>query len=291
MLSGFLFVLLAAASYAFFPIFSKIAFEADLEALDLISWRFSIATIAIWLSWFLRTRQLILPPLKRRQILSLLCLGALFTGVALVAFMALERIPASTYTLIIYTYPAMVGVMGWFMGDTLTNKTWLAIGATLLGCVLTAGGQFTLGQPLDIIFPLANAFLYAVYLILVGRYTRQIDGFSSAFYSITGSLLVLIPVMLWRGIYLPTDLKAWIAILGIGVIATVVPIMAMFEGIARIGAANASVLSTIEPVFTILLAIVLLHEKIVLLQLVGGALIIFSVIQLALSQRRAETVA
>lgn len=288
MFKGFLFVLIAAGSYSLFPIFSKIAYRAELEALDLLTWRFMIATTAIWLLWTAREKRLVWPAVTRRQTLMLIALGMLFTIIALMAFLSLERIPASTYTLLIYTYPAMVGIIGGVLGEKLPMMTWLAIGIALIGCALTVGGRLDVSDPMDVFLPLSNAAVYAVYLTIAGRYIRHIPGFTSGLLSITGSLLPMLVVLVVRGLKFPTTGEGWIAVFGIGLISSVVPILAMFEGINRIGAANASILSTIEPVFTVILAIILLHERVTLLQVLGGALILGSVIQLALSQSRTE---
>jgi drug/metabolite transporter (DMT)-like permease len=63
-------------------------------------------------------------------------------------------------------------------------------------------------------------------------------------------------------------------LLAIAGICTVLPIAAFFAGLARLGPARASILSTIEPVITILLAALVLGETIGLLQILGGALIL-----------------
>ena len=78
----------------------------------------------------------------------------------------------------------------------------------------------------------------------------------------------------------PADLPsaAWPGILGIGIISTFVAIQTFYAGTRRIGAAQASLISTFEPVWTITLASLLLGETLGPLQLVGGALVIGGVI-------------
>ena len=62
------------------------------------------------------------------------------------------------------------------------------------------------------------------------------------------------------------------------VISTFVAIQTFSAGSRRIGAAQASLISTVEPVWTISLAALLLGERLGPIQLVGGALVIGGVI-------------
>lgn len=63
--------------------------------------------------------------------------------------------------------------------------------------------------------------------------------------------------------------------------STVAAITLYFAGLARIGPTRASTLSTIEPAFTVLLASLVLGERIETLQVVGGGLILVAVVMLA----------
>lgn len=57
--------------------------------------------------------------------------------------------------------------------------------------------------------------------------------------------------------------------------------LAIFAGLSRIGPTRASTLSTIEPVFTVVLASLVLGERIEMLQILGGGLILIAVVMLA----------
>jgi len=85
----------------------------------------------------------------------------------------------------------------------------------------------------------------------------------------------------WRGPTWPATAAGWIAILGIAILSTVVAITLFFAGLDRIGPTRASTLSTIEPLFTVLLAAAVLGETIAPVQLAGGALILTAVVLLA----------
>jgi drug/metabolite transporter (DMT)-like permease len=71
---------------------------------------------------------------------------------------------------------------------------------------------------------------------------------------------------------------AWPGLIGVGVIATFVAIQTFYAGTKRIGAAQASLISTIEPVYTVILAAILFGERLTPVQLAGGALILAAVV-------------
>ena len=60
--------------------------------------------------------------------------------------------------------------------------------------------------------------------------------------------------------------------------ATFIAIQTFYAGAQRIGAAQASLISTVEPIWTICLAALLFGERLTPIQLVGGALIIGGVL-------------
>jgi drug/metabolite transporter (DMT)-like permease len=283
-ISGTLFSILSACGYAFLPIFAKLAYQEGLGALDILIWRFVIASALLWPIALLWQRNSLLRLLTRRDVATLLALGGVFAVVALLSFWGLERIPAAIYSPLFYTYPAMVALISMLMGERLPVSAWLAIGLATVGCTINAfaaGDRLVIANPLDIVFPLSAAGFYAIYLTQASRRTRHISGLTSGVISISSTLAVLLIVGAFvTGVKVPTTLNGWGVAVGIAIVSTVVAILAMFAGMARIGAARASILSTLEPVITVILATLLLKENLGIAQLGGGALIVLSALLL-----------
>ena len=68
--------------------------------------------------------------------------------------------------------------------------------------------------------------------------------------------------------------------LGIIVVSTIIPVVTFLAGLERIGPTNAAMLSTIEPIITVLLAAWLFGDKLLPIVMVGGGLILVAVILL-----------
>jgi drug/metabolite transporter (DMT)-like permease len=71
---------------------------------------------------------------------------------------------------------------------------------------------------------------------------------------------------------------AWPGLVGVGVVSTFLAIQTFYEGAKRIGAAQAALVSTVEPIYTIALAALLFGERLGPIQLGGGTLIIIGVL-------------
>ena len=79
---------------------------------------------------------------------------------------------------------------------------------------------------------------------------------------------------------------AWPGLIAVGVVATFIAIQCFYAGTRRIGAAQASLVSTVEPVWTIALASWLLGERLQPIQLLGGVIILMGVVLAQTGGRR-----
>lgn len=273
---GVLLVLISALGYAWLPIFAKWAYAEGLSPTDLLALRFIIAAPTMWLlTWRDTAQSRALPRSK------LIAAGALFAIVALTAFFSLALIPSSLYTLMLYTYPAMVVLLARLMGDPLSPQAIIALLLTLVGIGLTVPvrademAQVNLG---GVGLGLLNAALYAVYILFSQRILSGHGAVAHATrWSITGSLFVLLAIIMLQGLTLPVSWVGWASAIGMALICTVLPIFTFLTGMKYLGASKASILSSIEPFVTLLLAVGLLGEHLTWQQSMGGALILVSV--------------
>jgi drug/metabolite transporter (DMT)-like permease len=82
--------------------------------------------------------------------------------------------------------------------------------------------------------------------------------------------------------------EAWLWLVLMALVSTVVAVSAFFAGLRRVGPSEAAILSTFEPVVTVALAYAALGERLTAAQLAGGALVLAAVILLQLRPRSAK---
>jgi drug/metabolite transporter (DMT)-like permease len=222
-------------------------------------------------------------PLPRgKTLLGLVLMGGLgYAGQSFSYFTALQFAPAGLVAVLLYLYPALVtGLSFAVLKQPITRIKLGALILSLLGILLVidvqSGGQMT-----GILLAILAAVIYAVYIMAGAKVTQGTDIRVSSTVIITSAAVVYGVYGAWHGLSLPNSEVGWVGSIGLALIGTVVAVWAFFEGVKRIGAVDASMLSTLEPVVTVVLAWVLLGERLTALNLCGGVLILVAAVLLA----------
>lgn len=314
---GIALVVVSACGYGSGPLFAKPAYAAGVDWLTLLAWRFLVAALLSW-AWLLAwpSGRRALRQLSRRRVVVLVLLGFFFVGNSGTYFAGLETVSASLSALIVYLYPALVAVMTLRFGRRLEGRrAWGALALATLGVALAVGGiDPSRPPPLDgLLLMLSSPLIYAVWIVLAGRLAGERSGDrgrlarvppheseTAAVASVpdaapTAAIMLSATAAAWwlaalaiNHPVLPDTIPsaAWLPLLGIGIIATAVAVQAFYAGTRRISAAQASLVSTVEPVYTIVLAALLLGEQLTPVQIVGGVLVITGVL---VAQSRQQT--
>ncbi len=290
-------VLVSAASFGSGALFAKPVYAAGVDWLTLLAWRFLIGASLSWV-WLAGSaaRRAGLLRLSRRRVLVALALGVLYLGNSGTYYAGLETVSASLAALIVFIYPAIVAVLSLRVGHRLVGRRpWVALAMALAGTALALGGIPAGAVPplSGLLAVIASPIIYAVWIVLSARLSGETservggeadDGADTA--AATALMMVATAVGFWalaiaaHRPVLPADVPgvAWPGIVGIGLVSTFVAIQTFYEGTKRIGAAQASLISTFEPIWTITLAALLFGETLGPLQLVGGAFVIGGVL-------------
>ena len=270
--------LASGAAFGAMAIFGKLAYGAGATAGTLLSGRFMLAALVFWL--FVPLREV--RALARRDIAAGLALGA--CGYAVQAgcyFAALERIDASLLSLLLYTFPVMVAVAAVALGrERLAPRrvVALALASSGLALVVGAAGAGTL-EPLGAALALSAAVVYTTYILVSQGVAARVAPQVLSALVCTGAAVSLTVGAALLGQLRPGALSAsgwgWLAC--IALVSTVAAITLFFAGLKRVGPTTASILATVEPVMTVLLAFLVFGERLGALQLVGGALVVSAV--------------
>jgi len=274
-------MLLSALAYSMFTIFGKNILE-ELDAVDVLVWRFLIAVPLAWVVVGVRIRFGGPGPFSVAWVPRFTA-GVLFGAVAWLAFVGLDQLPGALYIVIIYTYPAMVAVGATLLGRPSGRQLWVAVLITLIGIALTvpevldgAGGATVAG----LLFTLGNALTYAAYVIYSERLvTDGGDELVASAWSLTGSLaFAAVAAMISWPLRAPSSLGGFGSALGLAAVSTVLASMAFFLGVRRLGPSAAALVATTEPVLTLIWVILILDESLKPVQMLGAALVIAGVL-------------
>ena len=276
----------SGAAFGAMAIFGKLAYDDGANAGTLLAVRFVLAAVLFWLIVLAgRAVTAELRSLTRRDIGLALGLGA--AGYSLQAgfyFLALERIDASLLSLLLYTFPAMVATAAVLLGrERMDGRRLAALALASVGLVLVlagarAGALDTVGTALA----LAAALVYSTYILASDGVAARVRPALLAALVCTGAAVSMTAGTAVLGQLRPADVGAagwgWLACLAL--VSTVVAVALFFAGLRRVGPTTASILATVEPLVTVLLAFAVFGEALGPVQLAGGALVVAAVLAL-----------
>lgn len=187
-------------------------------------------------------------------------------------FAALHHASAGLVALLLYAYPTLVALLAAaFLGERLGGMRLLLLAIGFGGIGLMLGGGS--GSATGIALGLAAALVYSIYILVGARELGSADALGVSTVVCLSAAAMLALTAPFTQPRFPQDAAGWLAI---GAIAacSVVAILCFFAGLKRVGPATASIVSTLEPVVTVVLAWAVLGETLGALQLAGGAVVL-----------------
>ncbi|HEY0398298.1 MAG TPA: DMT family transporter [Acidimicrobiia bacterium] len=274
--------LLSATGFGALPVLGKAAYDAGLGPLSLLWGRFGLAAVAFWLvvAFVVRPAR---PP--ARFVVAGLLMGALGYAVeAGLFFVALERVDASLVELLLYAYPAIVTAVALGAGrEAPAPRLLAALALATLGVMGVFAGSLASGvDPIGLGLGLGAAVVYAGYVLAGERVVTAVHPVLLAALVATGATASFTAAgLVHGGLPYPRTAAGWESVAVIAAVATVVPMATLFAGIERVGAPTASIVSTFEPVVTVVLAGLFLGESLSLVEATGAAGVLLAVRLLA----------
>ena len=283
--SGTLICLASASGFGAMGVLGKLAYGDGSTVGTLLATRFALAALLFWVLMLAGRATSELRDLSRRDLLTALALGALgYAAQAGAYFAALARMEAGPLSLLVYTYPAIVAVAGVLLGRERFDARRLAalvLASSGLVLVLASAGTGQL-DPLGVALGLAAAGVYSAYILVSGSIAGRMGPRAFSTLVCSGAAVTLTAGAGVLGELRPQDLTAagWGWLTCLALVSTVAAVSLLFAGIARVGPTVPSILSTVEPVVTVLLAFLVFGEVLGAAQLLGGALVLCSVLVL-----------
>jgi drug/metabolite transporter (DMT)-like permease len=283
---GAILCLVSAAAFGTLGVFGKLASEAGASIASTLLVRFALASLVLFAALRLTGGWAPARRLPRRVVLIGLALGA--AGYSLQSglyFAAIGRLDVSMVSLLLYTYPAFVTVAALTLGraaPSLRTGAALAVASAGLMLVLLAAGTGAF-DPAGALLALGASVTYTTYILVSDRIVGAVDPLALSALVLAGATVSFAVAGLVTGsLDLALSGEAWLWLVLIALVSTVVAVSAFFAGLRRVGPSEAAILSTFEPVVTVALAFAALGERLTAPQLAGGALVLAAVILLQL---------
>ncbi|MDC9612463.1 DMT family transporter [Xenorhabdus khoisanae] len=295
-MKNLLFPLVAVLIWSINAVVSKAA-ATVIEPAAIAFYRWFIAFLTL-------TPFVLLPILKQRKLVAqywwkLLVLGSL--GMVLnqsLAYYAAHTVSATIIGIFTSLIPLLTVIISIF-----ALRVAPTVGITL-GTVLSLFGLMWLvseGNPASLlqhglgigeVMMFIAAASYALYGVLTKRWAISLPNWQSLYVQIGFGVLLLLPnFMMTENVQLTADNISLVLFAGIP--ASIIAPYMWIQGVIRIGANMTSIFMNLAPVFTALIAIVVLHEEMHSYHLIGGGIVLGGVIlaqqlRIPLTRRKPE---
>jgi drug/metabolite transporter (DMT)-like permease len=287
---GYLYVVFAALMWGLSGSSAKFLFKSGITPYQLVQLRLTISTTILFL-WLL-IRNPILLKIARKDILYFMLFGTVgMAGVQFTYLFTISKIKVAAAILLQYLAPSFIAIHSVvFMREKLAPATVAALLGATFGCYLVVGAynlDILTMNIVGIISGILSAITFAWYSIHGEYGMRRYNPWTVLFFALFFGALVWNvlhpPLEAFMHAYSPIQ---WFWILYIGVLGTLVPFGLYLEGINLIRSTRASITATLEPITAGIISYLFLNELMETAQIVGGIIIIASIILLQLHQEQ-----
>ncbi|MGM9758784.1 MAG: DMT family transporter [Parabacteroides sp.] len=259
--SGFVYGILTSMTFGLIPLFTLPLMAAGMHQESILFYRFLFASIALALMMVGKRESM---RVKRDELPFLVLLGLLYTGSALFLFSGYSYMAAGIATTIHFTYPVFVTlILLLFFRERASFLTCLAIVLAIAGVarLSISDGNLELSG-MGVIIVLLSAVCYGVYITIVNKSRIQwMTGRKLTFYVFAVStLLFAVKLNLEEGIQPVPDGHAWLNLILLALVPTVVSNITLVLAVHRIGGTLTSVLGAVEPVTAVCVGSIVFSE-------------------------------
>ena len=277
---GIAFSILSSVCYGSSPIFVRWAYDAGAVPLTLLAFRYVIATLVILAALNLAGRSLAMPVAHR---FAGVIAGIFFSVMAYSYLFAIHRIPVSLAALLVFTYPLPVALLGRLRGEPLRPARITAIAAAFVGLAVALGVEIGELDLLGIAAATVCSLTYAFSVFYFGDTTRGADPLVVIFHATATAAVIFVPLAALDGslTLMPGTALGLVGVAGVA-FTYLAGVFCFFAALVRIGPMKAALLAQLEPVVSILSAVLILGEQLSIVQSVGIAVVLAALMTLAL---------
>jgi drug/metabolite transporter (DMT)-like permease len=270
-------VLLAALAFGTNILIANMAYRDGVDVQTVNAARHIVTVILLFLFLKLRGTKLKLPPRERYTGfvlgISVFMMGAGSLG-------ATQYLPVSVAVLIFYTHPFLVAVIARFTeNEPITPIRLAAITIAFIGLIFAMGIESVAGLNwYGIGFGFLAAFGAASFVIISSVAIRTADSQTVNIHCLSAGTVLYVAFMLFSGGPAEHIVAAGWLKMGLSGLALFIAYATLFIGLEIIGPVKTSLLLNAEPIITIILAAILLGERLAFTQLIGAGFVMAGII-------------
>jgi drug/metabolite transporter (DMT)-like permease len=277
---------ISAASFGAYPIFAKYAYNFGVNVPTVLFLRFSGCIILLWAFLILTGRN---QKFGLKNSIKLLIVGGIiYSSMSALNLLAVTLISASLASLLLCTYPIFVTIIAILIGDDfLTKEKAIALVVSFIGMAFLLNVDFSKINGLGVLYGFCASFAYTAYVVIGNRLQKGLEPIKSSALIMTGAAITYtLNGLITKSLSFNFVIGGWWAMAGMILCSTVFAIALFWASIKIIGPSKASIIGTVEPLVTVILAVIIFKEQMNWLQYLGSLLIVVGVIAIQKSKSK-----
>jgi drug/metabolite transporter (DMT)-like permease len=272
-----------ATAFASGSALAPIAYASGSGPLAINTARVTVAAAALAALLRLLRVPLALSPRERWTAVGL---GVLNAGYSYALYAAIVYVPVAMGVLIFYSYPLWTALVAWITrSEAPTGRGVTAVALGIVGVGLVIGMPETVPDWRGVVLALAAAFGFTCLLTINARILRRRDSRPVTLHILLAACVVyVLAALLLQRFPLPHTATGWAAFWAISVLYSFA-FISLFVAVAALGPVRAALVMNFEPVASVILAWLILGQRLSAGQLVGAAFVV-GAITLAARRRR-----
>lgn len=288
-LKGYAYVIFSAILYGCMPLVARYIYADGIAPICLVFYRnFLTIPIQVWLVKKI-DKTLTISPKNIKPILWLALMGNCITPALLIS--SYNYIATGVATTFHFIYPVIV-IVGCVLifHDRITKYRWFSVVLCTSGILCFFDYDNPSLNPIGCCLSLLSGFTFATYVAGLDHLNlSRISAFKLSLYMSSVASIISLLISFMQGKFsLPSNLAVLVLCFIFSLMLNIGAVILFQHGTFIIGSQRSSILSTFEPITSIFVGIIVLNEVFTLRYLIGTSFILFSVILLAVFDRKQQ---
>ncbi|HMT54263.1 MAG TPA: DMT family transporter [Saprospiraceae bacterium] len=255
----------------------------DMSAIMIVWWRVLITSISLWM---LIGFGKMLRDLPRQLIIKYAGIGFIIGLHWITFYGAIKLANASVALICMSTTTLFTALIEPLYIRTKVNYTELAISIAIIPAMILIVNHLDISQTNGVISGIVSAFLAAVFSVMNKKYIKEADPIVISYIELSSSWLLISVILLTMNLFgqsmspfFPPTIYDWVYLVILALLCTTLAQILTLKALKYLSAFELNLVVNLEPVYGILLAIVILkeHKELNPMFYLGAAIIIGSV--------------
>ncbi len=269
-------ILLAGFCWGLIGVFTRPLASSGLNPMQITSVRCIVAGIALITYLFIKNRKALYIELRDLW---------MFVGTGIISivffnicyFTTINIATMSLAAILLYTSPYFVIIISAVLfKEKITRQKAVSLLVAFVGCVLVTGFQSGGVTVFSVLTGLGSGLCYGLYSIFGNVALKKYSSMTVTVYTFIVAAVGITPFARLGNVVtiIGRDGNVGLIIIGLGLFSTMIPFLLYTEGLSQMEAGKAAVLAFAEPLVATVAGIVIFHESITIMSVVGIGLML-----------------